>query len=72
MNVTLIRTAVAQSNEHYNYRSYLETILTYGTDAANSRLTNTYWYLETGDMQPCDPMVETSGNDKRRIHSLMD
>jgi hypothetical protein len=27
---------VTQSPEHYNYRAYLETLLTYGTDAASS------------------------------------
>jgi hypothetical protein len=58
VNVTLNRTAVAQSNEHYNYRSYLETLLTYGTDAATSQLTNTYWYFDTDDMKPCIPVVE--------------
>ena len=30
---------VIQLHEHYNYRPYLETLLTYGTDAASSHLT---------------------------------
>jgi len=50
---------VTQSHEHYNYRAYLETLLTYGSDASASHLTNSYWYLNTGDMQPCDPTAET-------------
>ena len=29
---------VTQSPEHYNYGAYLETLLTYGTDAASSHL----------------------------------
>jgi len=29
-----------QSHEHFNYRAYLETLLTYGTDTASSRLSN--------------------------------
>jgi len=50
---------VTQSHEHYNNRAYLETLLTYGTDAASSHLSNYYWYLITGDMQPSDPKAET-------------
>ena len=38
--VILNGTTITQSNEHYNYRSYLETLLTYGTDAAATHLTN--------------------------------
>jgi len=50
---------VTQSHEHYYYRSYLQTLLTFGTDAACSHLSNSYWYLDTGDMQPSDPTAET-------------
>jgi len=50
---------VTQSHEHYNYRAYFETLLTYGTDSVSSRLSNSYWYLDTGDMQPSDPTAET-------------
>jgi len=39
----------------YNYRAYLETILSYGNDAASSHLTKSYWYKDAGDMLPCDP-----------------
>jgi hypothetical protein len=53
-NVTVNGTDVTQTNEHSNYRSYLETLLNYGTDAAASHLINTYWYLDTV------PMVERS------------
>jgi hypothetical protein len=50
---------ITQSHEHYNYRAYLETLLTYGTYAASSHLSNYYWYLVTRDMQPSDPTAET-------------
>ena len=50
---------VTQSHEHYKYRAYLETLLTYGTDAASSHLSNYYWYRDTWDMQPSDPTAET-------------
>jgi len=53
--VVLNVTAITQSSEYYNYRSYLGTLLTYGTDAAATHLTNAYWYRDTGDMLPCDP-----------------
>ena len=52
--VVLNSTTITQSSEHYNYRLYLETLLTYGTDAAATHLTNAYWYPDTGDMLPCD------------------
>jgi len=38
--VVLNGTTITQSSEHYNYRSYLETFLSYGTDAAATHLTN--------------------------------
>ena len=57
-NVTLNVVAITQASEHYHYRSYLETLLTYCTDAAASQLTNAYCYLDRGDMLPCDPTAE--------------
>jgi hypothetical protein len=59
-NVLLNDVSVTQASEHYHYRSYLETLLTYGSDAAVSHLSAAYWYLDTGDMQPCDPSAETT------------
>jgi hypothetical protein len=50
---------VTQSHEFYNYRAYLESLLTYCTDAASSHLSNSYWYLDNGDMQPSDPTAES-------------
>ena len=57
VNVVLNGTTITQSSGHYNYRSNLETLLTYGTDAAATHLTNAYWYRETDDMLPCDPSL---------------
>jgi len=56
--VVLNGTTVTQSSENYNYLSYLESLLTYGTDAAATHLTNAYWNHDTSEMLPCDP---TSG-----------
>ena len=57
--VVLNGTTITQSGEHYDYRSYLDTLLTYGIDAAATRLTNAYWYRVNGDMMPCDPTTAT-------------
>jgi len=54
-NVTINGVNNTQASEHYQYRSYLETVMTYGSDAAATHLSNAYWYLDTGDMQPVDP-----------------
>ena len=43
------------ASELYPYRSYLESLQTYGSDATNSHLTNTYWYLGKGDVLAGDP-----------------
>jgi len=57
--VVLNGTTITQSSEHYNYRSYLEILLTYGTDAAATHLTNAYWFRDIGEMLPCDPTSAT-------------
>ena len=52
---------ITQSGDLYQYRLYLETILTYGSDAGASNLTNSFWYLDKGDMLRCN----TSTADKK-------
>jgi hypothetical protein len=54
-NMSLKGTSITTSSDNYNYRSYFETILTYGSDAAVSHLTNSYWYTDNGNMLTCDP-----------------
>jgi len=58
-NVALNGVTITQASDHYNYRSYLETVLNNGTDAAATLLTNAYRYRETGYMLHCDPAAET-------------
>jgi len=53
---------ITQAAELYNYRSFFETVLTYGSDAAASHLTNGFWYLDDGDLLPCDPTAAESKN----------
>jgi len=45
---------ITLSGDLYQYRSYHETMLTYGSDVVTSHLTNSFWYLDRGDMLPYD------------------
>ena len=49
---TLIGVTLTQASEHYHYRTYFETLMTYGTEAAATHLSNVNRYIDTGDMQP--------------------
>jgi hypothetical protein len=40
---------ITQSSQHYNYRSTVQTLLSYGNDAAHLQLTNAICYLDTGE-----------------------
>jgi hypothetical protein len=60
--IILNGTIITKSGDLYNYRSVLETLLSYGTDATISHLTNAYWYKDQGDMKPCDPTKDESTN----------
>jgi len=42
-SLTLNGTTITSTTELYQYRSYLETLLTYGSDAVASHLTNGFW-----------------------------
>jgi hypothetical protein len=53
---------ITQSSQHYNYRSTLETLLSYGSDAAHSHLTNAFWYPDSGDMSACCPATVPAKN----------
>jgi hypothetical protein len=52
--ITLNSDMITPASGLYGYRAYLETLLTYGSDAAASLLTNAFWYLDNGDTQPND------------------
>jgi hypothetical protein len=52
---------ITPAAEVYHYRAYLETLMTYGFDAANTHLTPSAWYLDSGDLA-CDPTVADSTN----------
>jgi hypothetical protein len=51
----------------YPYRYYLETMVTYGSDAATPHLTNAFWYLDDGNMIACSPLDTYIDNTSRGI-----
>jgi len=53
---------ITPASELYPFRSYLETLLTYGSDASNSHLTNAYWYLDEGDVLAGNPTSDSIKN----------
>jgi len=61
-SIALNGVTITQATELYNYRSYFETLLTYGTDAAATHLTNAFWYLDDGDLLPSDPKAAHAKN----------
>ena len=65
-SVTLNGVSVTPSKDMYNYRSYLETLLTYGHDAANTHLTNAFFYLDTGDLLGGSPETSSNSGYKKR------
>jgi len=54
---------ITPATELYHYRSYLESLQTFGSDAANSHLTNAYWYLDEGDVLAGDPTSDSTKNE---------
>jgi len=65
-SISLKGVNITPSSELYPYRSYLKSLLTYGSDAANSHLTYAYWYLDEGDVLAGDPTT-TSIKNKRFV-----
>jgi hypothetical protein len=53
-STTLNGVLVTPASELYNYRSYIETLLIYDSDADQTHLTNAYWYMDDGELAPCD------------------
>jgi len=51
-NIALNGVTVTQATDLCNYQSYFETLLTYGSDAAATHLTNAFWYLNNGNLVP--------------------
>ena len=62
--VSLNGTTITQSTELYNYRSLLETLLTYGNDAATKHLRNAMWIMDDGNMVACGLSSDDASNYK--------
>jgi hypothetical protein len=54
-SISLNNTQITPASKLYNYRAYIDILLTYETDAAASHLTNSYWYANSASLLPCDP-----------------
>jgi hypothetical protein len=61
-SVSLNGITITQATELYNYRSFLETILTYSSDAAATHLTKAFLYIHNGDMLPCGRSSDVASN----------
>ena len=61
-NIAMNGLTITQAAEQNSYRSFFETILTYGSDAATQLLTNLFWYLDNGDQLPSDPTAADAKN----------
>jgi hypothetical protein len=70
-SISLNGVTITPALDLYKYRAYLETLLNYGSDAAASHLTNSYWYLDNGDTLPGD-LRYLYGRDKQGLHHAME
>lgn len=62
VNVSLNGKTVNSADGNYSYRSYIETLLNYGEDAAKTHLELNGWYSDDGEM---DKYAENAGWVKR-------
>jgi len=61
---------ITQTTDLYNHHPFFETILTSGIDDAASQITNSFWYLDDGDLLPCHPTAAYVK--EQRIHHPME
>ena len=74
VEVSLNETPVTSSNNTYAYRSYIETLLSYGSTAKQSQLTSQLYYKDdAGAMEERDPYnnaaAANKGFKKRSVHT---
>lgn len=63
VDITLNDTLITDSNNTYAYRSYLETILSYGSAAKNSQLTSALFYKDVaGHLENANPHEDAAQN----------
>lgn len=50
VNISFNGTPISQIDNNYNYRAYIENVLNYGTDAAETHLQCALWNLDSGEL----------------------
>lgn len=63
--VSLNNMPVSQSDNNYHYRAYIETLLNYGSDASQTHLESSGWFLDSGKVNSITDK-ENPGLDKRK------
>ena len=58
VDVYLNGTLVIPSTNTYAYRAYIETLLSYGTDAKDTQLKSQLWHKDTATHMDADEIVE--------------
>src|SRR6476469_9024126 len=61
VDVKLNDTVISSSNNTYSYRSYLETVLSFGTEAKKSQLTSALYYKDVGASMDKDNPLDQAG-----------
>lgn len=69
VDVHLRDTLVSPSVNTYAYKAYLETLLSYGTDAKETYLSSELWVTDRGNMNENDPYDENITNDGMKKRS---
>ena len=54
---------ITPSVNTYPYKAYLETLLSYGSDAKESQLTSELWFLDNNSFDQIDPHLEEDSNE---------
>jgi hypothetical protein len=71
-NISINGVSINPSSDNYNYCAYLETLLTYGNDAAESHLSNACRYKDDDDLQPCDPTADETKTTNKCVDRCWD
>ena len=62
IDIKLRDTLITPSVHTYPYKAYLETLLSYGTDAKESQLSSELWNADVGGFNVLDPYGDTNNN----------
>ena len=71
IDVKLNGKLITPSVNTYPYRAYLETLLSYGSDAKESQLTSELWYEDEGTVDATNPHDENLDNTGFKIRSAL-